>query len=575
MLVQRKRMTLADNCMGCFACEVACKQEHNLPVGPRWIRVFPDMREIDGKLRLNYVVTECTHAVPAPCRLACPAGMNAWHYIMLISKGKFAKALEVIRETTPFAGVLGRVCPHPCELECERRTVDSDQPLPIRHLKRFAADYERQAGRRKASPVKKTKESRVAIVGSGPAGLNCAYTLVKKGYPVTVFEAAHEAGGLLRYAFPQYRLPDEILDDEIGYIEELGVEIKTGTTITDTKELFDQGYKAVFLAVGATKSLKLGVEGEENTKGVITALELLKQANSATKPDIGSRVIVIGGGNSAMDAARVSLRLGAEEVRMVCLETRDLTSKDGMLADAVEIEEAEEEGLIIDPCLGVKRVVSQGGKFTGIETVPCLSVREIDGTFAPKYADNPVRVIEGDTLVVAIGQRAEVPGFEEIKRTSAGTFEADIYSLATNVPGVFAGGDVVSGPLDVASAIGAANEAAISVDRYLSGVDLVEGRLPTAKGVRQILPTKIVKTAKSPMPLLDAKKRVKSFAEVELGYDEQLAVEEAKRCFNCGECDEALSRGLQTPCVSACPSHCIYFRNIWEATPKTGTYTVG
>ncbi|HEY78358.1 MAG TPA: FAD-dependent oxidoreductase [Dehalococcoidia bacterium] len=586
LMVPHKRMTIADNCVGCYACEAACKQEHNLPVGPRWIRVYPDMRETGGRWYFNYMVTECEHAGPAPCQVACPAGLDVWHYVILVSQGNFGKALEVIRETTPFAGVLGRVCPHPCEIDCERRTVDSEQPVSIRHLKRFVADYEREAGRKKAKAVRKTKDSRVAIVGSGPAGLNCAYTLVKQGYPVTVFEAAPEAGGLLRYALPKYRLPDEILDDEIHYIEELGVEIKTGTSIKDTKTLFNQGYQAVFLAVGATRSLRLGVEGEDNTTGVMTALELLKQAKSAAKPIIGSRVIVIGGGNSAMDAARVSLRLGAKEVHMVCLESRDLTSKDGMLADAIEIEEAEEEGLIIDTCLGVKKVLSQNGRFTGIESIPCISVREKDGSFAPKYAEHPVRTMEGDTLVVAIGQRADVPGFEEVERTSAGTFRADIFSLATNVPGVFAGGDVVSGPLDVASAIGASNEAAISIDRYLRGLDLVEGRLPIAKRVRQILPTKIVKTVRSPVPLLDAQQRVKSFAEVELGFDERLAIEEAKRCFNCGECGAALEKGLTTACVHACPSHCIYhptpkialkvyredFPHLWNITPKIGTY---
>jgi heterodisulfide reductase subunit A len=560
MVKEYVRIVVKEDCTGCQTCDVACKQEHGLPVGLRWTQVLPDgPREIDGRLRLRYSVKDCKHYNRPPCQEACPAGVDAYGYISLISQGKFSEALEVLRRTMPFAGVCGRVCTHPCELVCERGKVDA--PVAIRWLKRFMADYELKVGRKRASPIEKTKEDKVAIIGSGPAGLACAYDVARKGYPVTVFEAAPKSGGLLRYALPEYRLPDKILDNEISYIEELGVEIKTGTPITNLKDIFNKGYKAVFLAVGVQESLKIGVEGED-TKGVINALDLLKQVKSGMRPGLGARVIVIGGGNSAMDAARVSLRLGAKEVHLVCLESRDLTSKDGMLADASDIEEAEEEGLIIHPCLGPRKILSKDGKFTGVETVVCTSVREEDGTFAPKYAEYPAQTIEGDTLIVAIGQKAEVTAFGEVEKTLQGTIKANEFSLETNISGVFAGGDAVSGPVDVITAIAAGKEAAISIDRYLRRLDLSEGRPPTAKRVRQVSTGRVIERTRHTMPLLKPQERVNSFAEVALGFDKKTAIEEAKYCFTCGVCMGRLDSGVKPACAVACSARCIHFDKV-------------
>jgi heterodisulfide reductase subunit A len=550
---QRKRMTVTDNCMGCLACEVACKQEHNLPVGPRWIRVFPDVRETGGTWRFNYLVTECVHAAPGPCQVACPAEMNAWKYINLTLLGKFREALEVIRETTPLAGVLGSVCTRPCESNCERGNVDA--PVGIRALKYFLADHEMRAGREKATPVQQTKDAPVAIIGSGPAGLSCAYDLVRRGYPVTVFEARSRPGGLLRYGIPEFRLSRIMVDDEISYIEELGVDIRTSTPVKKLKDIFDQGYKAIFLGTGCPTSLKLDIPNEE-AKGVIYALDLLNRVNSGRSVSLDERVAVIGGGAAAIDAARVCLRRGAKEVHLVCLESRDLECKDRMLAQACEIEEAETEGLIIHPSLGPKRVLTKNGKVTGLETVVCTSVREADGTFAPKYAEGPAPTIEADTIVVAIGQKPEAAAFKELDKDLADTITVDGFTLRTNVEGVFAGGDVVSGPSDVIGAVAAGKKAAVSIDRYLSGMDLKEGRS---------IEFRLLNGA----PLEAAS--VKRLVSVP---DEKVAVAEAGRCLNCGTCGEALEKGFQTACVSACPAHCIYFRDVWETTPKTGTYTL-
>lgn len=553
MAKQRKRMTVTESCMGCLACEVACKQEHNLPVGPRWIRVFPDVRETGSRWRFNYLVTECVHAAPGPCQVACPAEMNAWKYVNLALLGKFKEALEVIRETTPLAGVLGSVCTRPCESNCERGKVDA--PVGIRSLKNFEADHEMRAGRKKATPVKQTKDSQVAILGSGPAGLSCAYDLVRQGYPVTVFEARSQPGGLLRYGIPEFRLPRDIVDNEISYIEELGVDIRTNTPVKNLKDIFNQGYKAIFLGTGCPTSLRLDIPNED-AKGVIYALDFLNRMNSGGSVSLGDRVAVIGGGAAAIDAARVCLRRGAKEVHLVCLESRDLNCKDRMLAQAYEIEEAEKEGLIIHPSLSPNKILTKNGKVAGLETIICTSVREADGTFAPKYAEGPTPTIEADTIVVAIGQKPEAAAFKEVDKDLAETITVDGFTLKTSIEGVFAGGDVVSGPSDVIGAIAAGKEAAISIERYLTGTDLKEGRS---------IKFRLLNGA----PLEAAS--VKRVVDIP---DEKVAIAEATRCFNCGTCGEALEKGFQTACVSACPAHCIYFRDVWGVTPKTGTYTL-
>jgi heterodisulfide reductase subunit A len=244
-----------------------------------------------------------------PCQVACPAGVNGQDFLYLIAQGKHKDALELVRMAIPFAGVLGRICTHPCETECERANVED--PLSIRSLHRFVADQELASGRPAATPMEKTKEEPVAIIGSGPAGLGCAYELVKNGYPVTVFEAAAECGGMMRYGIPEYRLPKNILDEEINYIKELGVEIKTNSPVEKVEDLFSQGFKAVFIGTGAWKSQTLNVSNED-ADGVINALDYLKKVNAGEKPELGEKVAVIGGGSVAIDAARLSLRLGAK-----------------------------------------------------------------------------------------------------------------------------------------------------------------------------------------------------------------------------------------------------------------------
>ncbi|GAI23991.1 unnamed protein product, partial [marine sediment metagenome] len=262
-----------DKCTGCGECTNVCPvevpNEFDLGLGQRKAIYRPFPQAVPNVFVID------KQGYP-PCRAACPAGVNAQGYIALISQGKFKEAVEVLRRTMPFAGVCGRVCTHPCELDCERGKVD--EPVSIRYLKRFMADYELRVGREKATPIEKTKEDRVAIIGSGPAGLACAYDLIRQGYPVTVFEAAPQSGGLLRYGIPEYRLPNEVLDNEISYIEELGVEIKTNTPVKNLEDMFNQGYRAVFLGTGAGTSQKMGIPNEDAT-GVIHALHFLRQVS--------------------------------------------------------------------------------------------------------------------------------------------------------------------------------------------------------------------------------------------------------------------------------------------------------
>jgi len=548
MIKEYKRVTYADNCMGCFACEVACKQEHHFPVGPRWIRVFPDIRQVDEGWRFTYHVIECHRAATPPCTAACPGGLNVWKYVNLAAVGRFEEALETIRKTTAFAGVLGYVCTRPCEANCERGNIDI--PIAIRSIKAFLADYEMKASRKKATLVKKTKKDKVAIVGAGPGGLSCAYDLVRQGYPVTVFEASSKAGGLMRWGIPEFRLPRKLVDNEISYIEELGVEIKTNTPVKSLDDLFKQGYKAIYLATGCPVNLKLGIPNED-AEGIIYVLDFLKRVSSGADVKLGNRVAVIGGGNAAIDAARVAKRQGAKEVHLVCLECTDLTSKDRMPAQDYEIQEADKEGVIIHPSLGPKQFLVKDGKVTGLGTMVCTSVREEDGTFLPKYGGTAA-TIEADTVIVAIGQAVDKEAFKEIDKDRA--VKVDGFSFATSREGVFAGGDVVSGPSDIIGAIGAAKEAAISIDRYLRGVDTREDR---------IINFRLVNGA----PL---EKTTKKGAVTTL--DEQLAIAEARRCLNCGTCEAGLDNGKQPACVSACPAHALYYYDMWEPTAKTGMY---
>jgi uncharacterized 2Fe-2S/4Fe-4S cluster protein (DUF4445 family)/NADPH-dependent glutamate synthase beta subunit-like oxidoreductase len=495
----------------------------------------------------------------APCRVACPAGVNVDDFLYLMAQKKFKEALELVRLSYPFAGVCGRVCTHPCEGICERGKVD--HAVSIRAAHRFLADWEGAGGRPAAAAVPLKKEAAIAVIGSGPGGLSCAYDLINRGYPVTVFEAQPQAGGMMRYGIPEYRLPKNILEDEIRLIEELGVSIKTNSPVSDLESLFSEGFKAVFLATGTWKSQSLNIAGEDHPQ-VLKALDLLKAVNSGEPRTLSGTVAVIGGGSVAIDAARTARRLGAREVHLICLESTDLTCQDRMPAQDLEIDQAQEEGVIIHPSLGISAIVIENEQLKGVETVGCVSVYDDQGRFSPRFSEETAPFIPVDSVIVAVGQRADDTLFPGLSRTASGTVQVDPQTLETSRPGVFAGGDGAAGPGNVIRAIRDGKEAAISIELFLSGKDMKEDRPKALKAVEEIPKEGIRREDRQKEAELPMEGR-QGFAEVELGLDESQVVPESIRCLHCAvfaqkeETEEKEARGWGIKISPGAYVHCL------------------
>ncbi len=535
-----------DKCTGCGECPPVC------PV------------HINNEFQLNLSKREAIYrrypqAVPnkflidkkgwPPCRYACPAGVNAQGYVALISHGKYKEALELERRDNPFPSVCGRVCTHPCESDCKRKDVD--EPLAIAQLKRFIADQEPRG--EKSEPKPDLTKEKVAVVGAGPAGLSAAYFLAKKGYRPTVFEATDHPGGLLYWAIPRFRLPEKELKRDLDYIKSWGIKIKTSIALGkdfSIKDLFKQDYKAIFLGLGAAKEKSMGIEGED-LQGVVLCVEFLKKAIQNQKTPVGKKVAVIGGGNSAVDAARTVLRLGTEEVFIVYRRSRR-----EMPANEEEVVEAEKEGIKIHYLATPTKILGRDGKVAGMECVRMeLGEPDSSGRRRPIPIEGSEFTIDLDMVIMAIGQAADVSFLSEEEKfelTRWGTFKVDSDTLQTNVPGVFAGGDVVTGPATVIEAIAAGKEAAESIDRFVRGVNLKEGRKAKQERVEDIeIPDDVEIQARAKMPVLDVEKATTSFDEVALGFSDEQAKREADRCLNCAGCSECLE------CVKVCEPQAI------------------
>jgi heterodisulfide reductase subunit A2 len=550
-VLKRPRYIDLTKCSGCGDCVEACpvdlinEFEEGLNTRKATYKRYP--QAIPGAMSIS-------KGARPPCKLTCPAGCNGQGYIALISKGKYVEALNHIKQWIPLPSSLGRICHHPCEQECNRGEVD--EPLGIAPLKRFVADIVRQKRQegtipQEEKPVIDHSKPKIAVVGSGPSGLACASDLVKHGYPVTILEAASQPGGQLFSAIPKYRLPKDVLAADIKDIIDLGIDLRLNTRIDGKSGLADlkaQGYQAIYLAIGAQKSRSLDIPGI-NAPGVLLALDFLKDANQGKVTKLGNRVVVIGGGNVAMDVARTTRRLGVPEVTAVCLESRK-----EMPSHLWEIEEAEEEGVRIKNSWGPREIITTDGKITAITFNKCTSVFDKEGRFNPTYDTSINTRIDCDNVIVAIGQATDLsllPSDTKIKTTRGGWFVVDPITLATDEPGIFAGGDGVTGPRSAVEAINHGHQAAISIERYLTGMDLKQGREKPKEEPAPVPEGKHKKKKRVSLHTIPLEQRISTFNEMTLGYTEEEAKAESERCLDCGLCSECLQ------CVAVCQAKAV------------------
>jgi NADPH-dependent glutamate synthase beta subunit-like oxidoreductase/NAD-dependent dihydropyrimidine dehydrogenase PreA subunit len=537
--IRSPRFVREDLCTGCNRCADACSvQLPHVLDGRRGTHSaihppLPDKKSVPTAFCIDKTGI-------APCRAACPLGINVQGFVSLISKGKADEALDLINETAPLAGVLGRVCTHPCQEKCKRDEIDAPVFTPALH--RFAADNA-SAIRYKRKAPERSRREKIAIVGSGPAGLAAAWELALRGYSPTIFESHAVVGGMVATGIPRFRLPHEVREQEVEAIRRLGVDIKTGVTVgrdVTISDLRERDYRAFFIAIGAHLNRSLGIPGED-LEGVVDAVSLLFALNLKVGASVGSNVVVIGGGNSAVDSARTAKRRSKGDVRILYRRTEE-----EMTAVAEEVVEAVNEGVTIEYLTQPVEVLGEAGRVTGLR---CQRMRlgevEADGRRRPEPIPGSEYVIEADHVVMAIGQR---PNSATLRMrglaidSDEATIEADPLTLETSMAGVFAGGDCVTGPNNVVDAVAAGLRAAASIDRYLRGRDLRKGRSPEApKPVEVDVRDREASSHKrARMPTIPPHKRVNRFEEVALGLPVDTGRQEAERCLNCALCSECL-----------------------------------
>ncbi|MDD5169859.1 MAG: FAD-dependent oxidoreductase [Syntrophales bacterium] len=450
----------------------------------------------------------------APCREACPAGIDVPRYIRHIREKRFDEALAVIREKIPFPAVCGHACVHPCETKCAR--VQYDDAISIRLLKRAAEEMSKGVIREgKPKPTGK----KIAIIGSGPCGLTAAYYLAGLGHGVTVFETLPQAGGMLRYGIPEYRLPNDVVDREIAAIKARGVKIKMGSSVASAQGLLKKGYDAVLAASGAWKPVKMGIPGEDSSM-VLDGVAFLRDVNSGMKPAIGKKVIVVGGGNTAVDAARASIRLGAKTTLVYRRNRAD------MPASPEEIAEAEEEGVQIEFMTAPVQIAK--GKATCIRFA--AGPLDESGRPRPVPIEGSEFAIPCSTVIMAVGQTADADALK-LEGNKNGTARVNA-SLATSSKGIFAAGDAVSGPKTIIDAIAQGRKASETIDRYLGGKGKID-RDVLQKVSDELPETMPMGTRRTETAKAAVKGRIQGFTLVEAGYDEEAACREAMRCLAC------------------------------------------
>ncbi|OGO19584.1 MAG: hypothetical protein A2Z15_07605, partial [Chloroflexi bacterium RBG_16_50_11] len=461
-----------------------------------------------------------------PCRYTCPAEIDVPRYLRFISEKDYAAATAVIREKVPFPAVLGYVCDHPCEDVCRRGEIN--QAVAIRELKRYAAERAESALEEIKTDRKASTAKKVAVIGAGPAGLTAAYYLALQGHDITVFDALPAAGGMLRYGIPEYRLPRQVLDREIKYIENMGVEIKTGARIESIDMLIEEGYHGVIVAVGTHQGQKLKIPGADSS-GVLIGVDFLRDVNTGKSVSVGKNVLVLGGGNVAFDCARVARRLGAVQVKMACLESRET-----MPAADDEIQQGEEEGITLYPARTFTRILTENGNITGVE---CLEVTSLtfDEEKKPQIEvkENSAHVLEADTVIFAIGQRPEIPASFGLNTAGGNLIEVDPFTFTTSREGVFAAGDAVNGTSSVIKAIASGRKAAIALDKFLEGSGNIDEKLAPQVELNKYLGRSdgFVSLERCNDLHVAVEERLKSFCRVVADLDENIVECESKRCL--------------------------------------------
>ena len=456
----------------------------------------------------------------APCKRACPVGIDIPLQNRLISQGKFVEALKVVQNNNTFPAVCGYVCPAFCEKACQHSHNHVGGPVAINALKRFVTE---QVSIPRQSTTNKFSNKRVAVIGSGPAGLTAAYYLTQFLYKVTVLEALPEAGGMMRWGIPEYRLPRDIIDKEINEVTSVGFEINTNTTVESLDKLLAEGYDAVLVAIGAHRDTKPGIKGED-TPGVVNGANFLRDLHLGKKTHLGDKVAVIGGGYVAIDSARTALRLGAKEVIIICRRSRA-----EMLGGSEGAREALYEGVRIIFLAAPNTIGVKNGKLY-LEYIRMKLDNSRHQQLGPIKDSN--FSMDFDCIITATGQTPDVPGQFNLKLAERGTIKVNTHTLATDRPGVFACGDAVSGPSAVVKAIAAGRKAALSVDKYLGGSgEIKEAVMPHVELPAMIHGPSVGK--RTAMPMLSLKNWVSSFAPVELGFDKEMAIRESTRCLWC------------------------------------------
>lgn len=536
-----------DKCVACGECVVNCPtnalklgqklcssklvvEKIEMKANPRNTEWGEDKWNPEYRTNREDVVESGT----SPCKTACPAHIAVQGYIKLASQGRYKEALELIKKENPFPAICGRICPRKCESACTRGDIDS--PLAIDEIKKFIAEQDLKAEHRFVPKKRHNYGKKIAIVGGGPAGLSCAYYLAIDGYKVTVFEKQKALGGMLTLGIPSFRLEKEVVNAEIEILREMGVEFKTnvevGKDIT-LDQLRKEGYEAFYIAIGAQAGRKLGIPGED-AQGVIPGVKFVRDVNLGEEVKLSGNVVVIGGGNVAIDVARNATRVGADTVNMFCLENREQ-----MPALEEEIEEALEENIVINNSWGPTRIIEENGKVKGVEFRKCLSVFDENGRFNPKFDDKDVKVVDADYVLISVGQSIDwgnILDGSKVELNPNNTVKADGFTYQTNEPDIFVGGDSYSGPKFAIDAIAAGKQGAISIHRFVQvGQSLVNGR--DRRDYHEFDKESLIIEGYDNTPRQVAKhdKKIKDlFKDNRITFTEEQMKKETERCLGCG-----------------------------------------